>query len=162
MKKSKLFKLLKEYSDIKTPIREKIDYADYNGEVSKKLYDLILNIMKYKDSMNISFSDTSISISVPDIKNIKNNIVNNKNQVVPYSDDYYLEVNIVKDEGFSISYSYKKRSYYSDKEMYNQLINIVSDRLKEINSDNFNEIWESVMKESGFIREDNLEKLFNE
>lgn len=152
---------MKEYSEQNHPVKssESLNYSEYDSEISKKLYDLVLNIIKYKDSMNMSYSSDRINISVPNIKDIKNSKVNSR---TPYNDDYYLDINIVKDKGFSISYSYKQRSNYNDKEMYNLLINIVSERLKEINSENFNDIWNSVIMESGLIRENNLEKLFDE
>jgi len=161
MKKKKFFKLMKEYSEQNLiNASESLNYSEYDSDVSKKLYDLVLNIIKYKDSMNISYNSNKINISVPNIKDIKK--VNSKVSRSVYNDDYYLDINIVKDKGFSISYSYKQRSNYNDKEMYNLLINIVSERLKEINSENFNDIWNSVVIESGLIRENNLEKLFDE
>ena len=46
--------------------------------------------------------------------------------------------------------------------MYNDLIDDIKDITKKINSDNFLEIWDDVMKESGVIRDSNLDDLLNE
>jgi hypothetical protein len=45
--------------------------------------------------------------------------------------------------------------------MYNDLIDDIKDITKKINSDNFTEIWTDVMKESGVIRDSNLDDLLN-
>jgi hypothetical protein len=77
-----------------------------------------------------------------------------------YNEDNYLRVEVVKD-GFSVNHGYNKRSFYRDNNMYNDLIDDIKDITKKINSDNFTEIWTDVMKESGVIRDSNLDDLLN-
>ena len=69
---------------------------------------------------------------------------------------------MIKDEGFSINLSYQKRSNYEDIDMFNELIDIVSKRVMEINKENFTDIWDKVMKESGIIRDNNLDQLLDD
>ena len=77
---------------------------------------------------------------------------------LPCSDDNYLEI-FVDEKGFYLNYGYRKRSRYSDDEIFNELLPLVKKRNKEINSENFNEIWEEVMIESGIMRDNNLNEL---
>ena len=46
--------------------------------------------------------------------------------------------------------------------MFSELIDTISKRVMEINRENFTSIWDRVMKESGIIRDSNLEQLFDE
>ena len=126
--------------------------------MSEKTKNLILKLIDYNDNVNINFSSESLSFSTPDITNIKKRA--SKNTL--YNDDNYLDIHVIKDEGFSINLAYQKRSNYEDKEMYSELIDIVSKRVMEINRENFTDIWDKVMKDSGIIRDNNLEQLLDQ
>lgn len=165
MKKKKLKKIAKhiftEINSLKkldSSLRERVDYVAYDSDVSEKTKKLILKLITYKDSVNINLSEESLSVSTPDITNIKKK--SNKN--VPYNDSNYLDIQVIKDEGFSINLAYQKRTNYADKNMFNELIFLVSKRFTDINRENFEDIWNKVMKESGIIRDNNLEQLLNE
>jgi hypothetical protein len=164
MKKKKLKKIAKIiYSHVSTlkrstsHIREKVDYLPFDGDVSKKTKNLILNLISYNENVNINFSDDEFVISAYDITNIKKKQSGN----TTLNDDNYLEIVVTKD-GFSLNYAYSKRSHYKDKSIYSDLIDTVKEKVKEVNRQNFTEIWDKVMKESGIIRDNNLEQLFDE
>ena len=167
MKKSKLKKIAKllhqevrsyEKIGIGRPTREKIDYSDYDGEVSEKVKNLILNVIKFKDNIHISSNDEYFSISSNDATQIKKPRL--KNHL--HSDERYLEINVQKGEGFTVTYGYSRRTNYTDVNLFDELNPIVKSRLKEINAENFTEIWETLMKDSGVMRDNNLEQLFDE
>ena len=165
MKKKKLKKIAKliftEVNSLQKkdePIRERVDYVPYDSDVSEKTKNLILKLIDYNDNVNINFSSESFSISTPDITSIKKRA--SKNTL--YNDDNYLDIHVVKDEGFSINLSYQKRSNYEDKNIFSELIDMVSERVMRINKENFIHIWDKVMKESGIIRDNNLDQLFDE
>jgi len=165
MKKKKLKKIAKlifgkidSLKKMDTTIRERVDYVSYDSEVSKKTTDLITKLLEYHDGVNISFNSDSFSISAPDITNIKKVIKKN----TLYNEDNYLEIYVVKDEGFSINLSYSKRTNYEDKDMYSQLIDKISERVLQNNRENFSSIWDRVMKDSGIMRDNNLEQLFDD
>ena len=165
MKKSKLKKLAKlvhqevtNYEKIGRPLREKIDYSDYDPEVSKKVKNLILNVIKFKDNIHICSSDDYFSISSNDATQIKKPRI--KSHI--HSDERFLEKNVQKGEGFTVTYGYSRRTNYTDVNLFNELNPIVKSRLKEINAENFSEIWGTLMKDSGIIRDNNLENLFDE
>lgn len=165
MKKKKLKKIAKIiYSQAMTlkksesySTREKVDYLPFDEDVSKKTKNLILNLISYNENVNVNFSDDEFVISTYDIKNIKKKQSRN----IPINEDNYLEI-IVTKSGFSLNYAYIKRSYYKDKDIFVDLIDVIKERVKEVNRQNFTEIWDKVMKESGIIRDNNLEQLFDE
>jgi hypothetical protein len=163
MKKKKLKKIskfivneIRNREKTNQPIRESINYCDYDESVSDKMKSLIINLIKYKENVNINVYETQFNISVGDIKSIK--LPRNKNS---YNEDDFLEISVNK-EGFTINKGYNVRSNYKDESIFNELHQIVSKRLMEINKENFIEIWEDILKESGIMRDNNLNQLFNE
>jgi hypothetical protein len=134
---------------------EKIDYYKYDADVSKKTEELILGLLPHNDGVHISFVDKEFRVSVQDITSIKKQ---QQNTSPKYSDENYLEI-IVNKSGFSINFSYSKRTNYIDNQMFDKLIGPVKNRVKEVNRENFVEIWHKVMHESGLIRNTNLEQL---
>ena len=162
MKEKKLKKIAKLISNqlhaIESPIREVEYRAEYDSEVSDKLKKFILNVLQYKENLSINISEKHFTISTNDIKNIKKNHSNSNNSKYSVSDENYLEIS-VNEKGFYLNYGYRKRSRYTDEEIFNELLPLVKQRNKEINSENFNEIWEEVMIESGIMRDNNLNEL---
>jgi hypothetical protein len=163
MKKKKLKKIskfivneIRNREKTNQPIRESINYCDYDESVSDKMKSLIINLIKYKENVNINVYETQFNISVGDIKSIK--LPRNKNS---YNEDDFLEISVNK-EGFTINKGYNVRSNYKDESIFNELHEVVSKRLMEINKENFIEIWEDILKESGIMRDNNLNQLFNE
>ena len=138
-------------------MREKVDYVPFDSEVSDKTKKLILGLVSYNEGVNINFSDDEFIISTQDITNIKKKYSRN----AIYSEENYLEIFVSK-EGFTINYAFKKRTNYEDKDMYNELVDIVKEKLKDINRENFTDIWSKVMQESGIMRDSNLEELLEE
>jgi hypothetical protein len=165
MKKSKLKKIAKlihqevrGYEKSPKPIRERVDYNEHDPEVSEKVKNLILNIIKFKDNIHISSGDDYFSVSSNDATQIKKPRL--KGHLT--SDERYLEIGVQRGEGFTINYGYSRRSNYCDVNLFDELNPVIKKRLKEINAENFSEIWETLMKESGIMRDSNLEQLFNE
>jgi len=165
MKKKKLKKIAKIiYSQISSlkrterPIREKYEYVNFDELVSDKTKSLILGLISYRENVSIHYSDDEFVISTQDITNIKKKFSGN----TIYTDENYLEITVTKNEGFSINLSYQKRTHYQDKKMYSDLIDTIKDRVKEINRENFTDIWTKVMQESGIMRDSNLDQLLDD
>lgn len=169
MKNKKLKKIAKfiheEVRSYERPSKMKIqeeissgDWSEYDPEVSEKFKKMVLNLANYKNNININIDNHRISISTGDIKSVKTPTKRNSNTL--YSDDNYVEMSLIKDLGFSINYSYKK-SNYKDEKLFDELQPILIQKLKEINADNFNEIWTELMKDSGILRDNNLDEIFN-
>ena len=164
MKKKDLKKIAKiiteEIRIYNSPMAEKVEeytWCEYDSEVSNKFKKMILSLSNYKNNLRFDVNDTRICITTEDLTLIKSGKASS-NRV--YNEYNYLRVEVVKD-GFSVNHGYNKRSFYRDNNMYNDLIDDIKDITKKINSDNFTEIWTDVMKESGVIRDSNLDDLLN-
>jgi hypothetical protein len=133
--------------------------AEYDSEVSKKFKKLVLNIIQYKENININILDDRFSISSNDINSIKTNYMpNSKYGSSSQSDDNFLEL-CVNNQGFYVNLGYRKRSRYTDDKIFDELLPLIRERSKEINSENFNDIWTEVMMKSGVMRDNNLDEL---
>jgi hypothetical protein len=135
------------------------DWSEYDPEVSEKFKKMVLNLANYKNNININIDSNRISINTGDITTIKKPIKRSSNTI--YSDDHYVEMSLMKNLGFSINYGYKVRSNYKDEKLFDEIQPVLVQRLKEINADNFNEIWSDLMKESGILRDSNLDDILN-
>ena len=168
MKNKKLKKLAKyihqEIRNYERPSKMKMEedrghWSEYDPEVSEKFKKMVLNLANYKNNININIDDNRVSISTGDIKSVKIPIKKNSNTL--YSDENYVEMSLTKNVGFSINYGYSLRSNYKDGNLFDEIQPILKQKLKEINADNFNEIWTDLMKESGILRDSNLDEIFN-
>ena len=164
MKKKDLKKIAKiitnEIRNYNSPMAEKVEehtWCEYDSEVSSKFKKMILSLSNYKNNLRFDVNDSKISITTDDLTLIKSGKASNNRL---YNEENYLRVEITK-EGFNVNHGYNKRSFYKDDNMYNDLINDIKDITKRVNSDNFTEIWTDVMKESGIIRDSNLDDLLN-
>lgn len=135
------------------------DWSEYDTEVSEKFKKMIINLANYKNNIDINIDGNRIRISTGDIKSVKIPVKRNSNTL--YNDDNYVEMSLVKNLGFSINYGYRLRSNYKDENLFDELQPILVQKLKEINAENFNEIWTDLMKESGILRDNNLDEIFN-
>jgi len=133
------------------------DWSEYDSEVSDKFKKMVLNLSTYKNNIHINIDSNRVSISTNDITKVKTS--SNKNSV--YNDDNYVEMSLHKGLGFSVNYGYKLRSNYKDEKLFDELQPILVQKLKQINADNFNEIWTDLMRESGVLRDSNLDEIFN-
>ena len=133
-----------------------IDWCEYDSEVSEKFKKVILNLSNYKNNIYINIDNNRVNISTSDIR-----LVKHTTKKIPHNEEGYVEMSLIKNIGFSINYGYKLRSYYKDKKLFEELRPIIIQRLKEINADNFNEVWIKLMRESGVLRDSNLDDILN-
>jgi len=134
------------------------DWSEYDSEVSEKFKKMVLNLATYKNNIHINIDSGRVSISTNDITSVKNT---RRNQNVPYSEENYVEMSLHKGLGFSINYGYRLRTNYKDEKLFDEIQPILVKKLKQINADNFNEIWTELMRESGVLRDNNLDDILN-
>jgi hypothetical protein len=147
------FRLENESNQIKkVAVRENYEFSEYDSEVSNRFKKMITQLIDYSDNLRINIEPEVISISVSDINQLKSKS-SSKNL---NSDDDYLEVSIIKNTGFSVVRGYNKRSHYKDTNIFDDLESLIKERLKVINKENFNDIWNTIMVDSGLIRDNNL------
>ena len=162
MKEKKLKKIIKHVVDeirgydVPVPMKEEdINKCEYDSEVSDKFKKMVLNLINYKDNLNINVNSERITISTLDIYSIKNKATNKLNR-----EEDNLEISIRKGSGFEICRGYRTRTSYQDTTVYDELVEQVKLSLKQLNSENFHGIWSEVMKESGVLRDNNLNEIF--
>ena len=168
MKKKKLnkiakliFKEIKNFEQqpkklrIKEELQRGIDWATYDQSVSDKFTKMILLLTNYPN-INLNIDDERIHLSTGDITLIKKSS-SKINQT--YSEETHLELSIIKNIGFTINLGYKLRSNYKDEQLFTKLKPILTEKLQQINKDNFHDIWNELMKESGIIRDNNLDEI---
>ena len=141
-------------------------WCEYNSEVSGKMKKMFLNILDYYDNIDVRIDSDRIVIEASDIGSLKKATISSSSSMgqtyPPSKYSSYFSIEVLKNKGFSIYKENKKRIYYLDDKIYDELIDNVKDVIKKNSSINFNELWAEVMKESGMIRDNNLESLFEE
>jgi hypothetical protein len=163
MKKKEINKLAKRIfiklneSKVGKVAREIYEFSEYDSEVSNRFKKMITQLVDYSDNLRINIEPEVISISIPDINQLKS-----KNNSRKYSDDDHLEVSIVKNVGFSMIRGYNKRSHYKDPNIFDNLESLIKERVKVINKENFNDILNTIMTDSGLIRDSNLFDILKE
>lgn len=173
MKQKKLKKIIKDVvteclavqRDYDRPIMKQSyngDWAEYDQEVSDKLRTMVLNLLNYKNNLNININDYSLSINTDNLSGVKQTRISTSGGLTKLSDEDYFSVEIIKDSGFSINKGYNLRSNYKDENIFNEILPIATAKLKEINNQNFTDIWNDVMKESGLMRDNNIDELLKE
>jgi hypothetical protein len=133
------------------------DWAEYDEEVSDKLRTMVLNLLNYRNNININISDNSFLISTDNLSGVKKS--RSSSGLTKVSDDDYFSVEIFKETGFSINRGYNVRSQYLDSKIYDEILPLATNKLRDINSENFSDIWNDVMKESGLMRDNNIDEL---
>ena len=160
------------YSIYDKPVKENNSEKELVGEydemISNRFKKLVNNLIKYPDNIRLSYNDHSISLEVSDIKSLKKDTTKsmsyNNSNMVKSNDNDNISIYIYNhpvDGKFSITQGYSKSTKYSDINMYNDLIETIKDKVKEINSDNFNNIWEDISRESGILRDSNLDDILS-
>jgi uncharacterized protein (UPF0210 family) len=164
MKRKKIEKL----SDI---ISEKLKDELYNGttkaaedyitkadsETFNKFEKIINNLLNY--DINVNIDSGYLGIYTDDIKSIKNKIKNTKFGKV--NDDDRLEISINKNR-FTINIGYNQRSSFLYEGVYDHFYEKFVKYLDNKNNKNFSETYNVLMKESGLLRDENLENLLKE
>lgn len=132
--------------------------CEYNEAVSNKFKKMIKSIMKF-DNISINMRNDSINIYTNDIKTIKKASTLNSNTVNSTND--YLEINIVKDGGFTINYKNYSLSF-KDTHIYYEIFDESKEKFNTISCQIFHNMYNDFIKESGLLRDNNLEEIFNE
>lgn len=163
MKKKKIEKIAKiiahelnHYRDIPTKISEQIDWSEYDASVSDKFKKMILSLLSNRENIRIETNNNSIVISTEDITSIKKYKKNNS----LHSEENYLRIEINK-EGFQINKGYRQKSNFIDENIYSEIIEHVRKSQTDYNARVFDELWSDIMKDSGVVRDHNLNELFN-
>ena len=137
-------------------IEEQIDWSEYDKEVSDKFKKMFLNLISNRENIRLEMNDNLISVSTDDLTSLKKA----HKKITLSSDENYLRLDVTK-QGFQINRGYRQRTNFKDENIYDELIEDVKESQKKYNSEVFNQVWTEIMKDSGIVRDHNLDELFN-
>jgi hypothetical protein len=167
MNKKKLYKVFKKVIlDVKKqeeskytaiPMNEKNSYNDLlftesDDNIKKRGRNLIFRLLTLRDQLHININDRTISIS-SELSKLKGKSNHN-------TYDEYFTLEIIDKVGYILSYS-EKRFAFKDEFLYEETIDQINIIFKKVNHQNFEEIYQTIMKESGLARESNLDDLLS-
>lgn len=132
---------------------------DCSEETFIKFEKLVNHLLNYDVRIEVSKEYLSLfSNSYKEVK--KSKPVNGASQKL-HSEDEVIEISISKDY-FSMNVGYQKRSKFKKEGVYEHFYEKFIKTLETKNNNNFIDAYHLVMKESGLLRDENLENLFNE
>ena len=127
---------------------------DCSEETFMKFEKLVNHLLNY--DVRIEVSKEYLSLFSSSYKEVKKS----KSQR-PHSEDENIEISISKDY-LSMNIGYQKRSKFKKEGVYNHFYEKFIKTLETKNNNNFIDAYNLVMKESGLLRDENLENLFKE
>lgn len=163
MKKKSLKKMIKKsirdsmfYRNEPIPLSEKNSYNEFiftnsGSEEKKRSRNLIYRILSLRDRLNFHINDNIININ-SELSRLKNT-----NPTSKYADDYF-SLEIIKNTGYLLTFNDKKLGF-KDESLYDETIEHVRTTFDQLNKDNFIEIYSKIMKDSGLVRDSNLDDL---
>jgi len=126
-------------------------FTECDNEIKEKSRNMIFRLLNLRDQLAITITDESVSISSE--YGLKKSNHNN------YMSEYF-SIEIIKDTGYIMNYK-EKRLAYRDSEIYKDLIGQIEIVFKSLNHENFKELYNEVMVDSGLARSSNLDDLLN-
>lgn len=134
-----------------------LNWTEYDPHISEKFKIMYFNLLEYSNDVRIETTSQRINLSTDDITSLKKV---KKSNLLNREEDY-LRLEVIKDEGFVINRGYKNSCYYSDVNIFNELFDKTNEYKRKVNIKNFDEVFDEIMVQSGMVRDNNLNELFN-
>jgi hypothetical protein len=161
MKKRELIKLIKDsvreayYETIPMKSESKLPSNDFNfsessEETKLKIRNLIIRLSQKRDDIEYNINDYTISLQSSERKMYNGNN-SNLNKL-------YFHLEIIKEVGYNINCN-NRRVLIKDVTLYDEMLPKIKETFDNINLDNFNELYSSIMKDNGLNRDSNLDEL---
>jgi hypothetical protein len=161
MKKRELIKLIKDsvreayYETIPMKSESKLPSNDFNfsessEETKLKIRNLIIRLAQKRDDIEYNINDYTISLQSSERKMYSGNN-SNLNKL-------YFHLEIIKEVGYNINCN-NRRVLIKDVTLYDEMLPKIKETFDNINLDNFNELYSSIMKDNGLNRDSNLDEL---
>lgn len=161
MKKRELIKLIKDsvreayYETIPMKSESKLPSNDFNfsessEETKLKIRNLIIRLAQKRDDIEYNINDYTISLQSSERKMYNGNN-SNLNKL-------YFHLEIIKEVGYNINCN-NRRVLIKDVTLYDEMLPKIKETFDNINLDNFNELYSSIMKDNGLNRDSNLDEL---
>jgi hypothetical protein len=131
---------------------------DCNEETFVKFEKLVNHLLNY--DVNIEIYNSYLAIYSDSYKRVKSSkSISNTTNLANESER--IEINITKDH-FSMNVGYQNRSKFKKEGVYDYFKDLFLEELKKKNNNNFIDSYNSIMKESGLLRDENLENLLKD
>lgn len=164
MKKKELIKLIKDsvreayYETIpvkesKSTLSNDFNFSESSEETKQKIRNLIIRLAQKRDDIDYNINEYTISLQASDRKMYSGNN-SNLNKL-------YFHLEIIKEVGYNINCN-NRRVLIKDITLYDEMLPKIKEIFDNINLDNFNELYSSIMKDNGLNRESNLDELLAE
>lgn len=128
-----------------------------NPDVSKKIRNILFRILEFNNKLEISINTSTITISSSSHKELKKA----SKTLSGYDDgEDYFAVRIFKDKGFKSTFN-GEHSFFLDKTLFNEVESAVCESYNKSNIENFNGFYNQFMKETGLLRDSNLDTLLD-
>lgn len=134
--------------------KEPVYRTPYDQETSTMMFNFIKKIIE-QSGTTMDIRADRIYINCRDVKQMK------VGKFSGYSDDSYLEIEI-DEEGFSFTYGHTGRNYFEDKEIYTKTMKDFENIIIQKSKTSLKQAIENIYCESGLIRENNLDTLFEQ
>lgn len=123
-------------------------FTESSDEVKKKSRNMILRLLGHRDEIQFNIDQTSMNLHSEN--KIGNSAGSNKN--------FYFHLEIIKGVGFILNCN-EKRILLKDENLFDDINPKIEGIFSEINLENFNNMYSSIMKENKLSRESNLDEL---
>ena len=135
---------------------ELIDYLDYDEEISNKFFKFACSIIKLKDKINLSITESTIIIN--------GSLDGKQNPPSAFSfgtPDDFLDVCVTK-EGFRMSRGYCSKISYKDESMLDRLRSDLKERNISASRDSIIDMIDDIMVKTNLSRESNIDEILDE
>ena len=133
-----------------------------NHEVSKKIRNVVKRMLDYKNRISIDMRPEVIRISSESIKELKKatKMSSHSNQSMGMGDfgDSFI-IKIFKDKGFQATFDDAGSCYFFDKTLYSEIEPLVRESYNKSNVENFDILYHQFLRDSGLLRDSNLDNL---
>jgi hypothetical protein len=147
--KNKIDSQMLDASPKKSNLFNNLVFSHSSEEVKLKSRNMIYGLLSFRDHFSININDSIISLASD--YGVKNNSTNHT------TDLFSLE--IIKDTGYILHFKNKRVSFV-DPTIYQDVLEQAKHAFEGLNNENFKELYDKIMIESGLARQSNLEELF--
>ena len=127
--------------------------CEFDEEVSNKIFNFILNLIKLQSKISIDYQENYINL------HCNLNQFRKSNSNYPTKEES-IDINVDK-SGFKIRKDYDNYISYQDPLFLDKLKPHLMERYRNISKDTINEIMDDVMVLTNLSRENNLDELLN-
>lgn len=130
-------------------------FTECDDAQKNKIRNLIIRLLHHRDEIDYNISENYITLSQYEKKLSKKST--HSTSTIRNS---YFHLEIIKDSGFVLNCNDRK-ILMKDVTLFDEIKPKIKEIFDKINQDNFNELYNVIMKDSGLNRESNLDEILS-